>query len=73
MLASAWPVERILPQNQAVIPDTDEPNKCFRNSGNKDQRGTDRGRSESIIEDMRQKSAQNSRGLGERRRQPLFG
>jgi len=73
MLASAWPAGRILPQDKAVIPDTDEPDKYFRISGNKDRKGTDRKRPEQIIEGMRQKSAQDSRGLGKRRRQPLFG
>jgi len=68
------PTGRILPQTERKIPDDiNEPKSVSAISGSKDHIETDRGRLMHVIEGMRQKSAQNSRGLGERRQQPLFG
>jgi len=77
MPVSAWPAGRILPLKEVKLPeDIDGPRRSFHLDGSKrfkDSVRIERGRLIYNIEGMRKRSARNSRGLGERRRQPLFG
>jgi len=76
MPVPAWTAGRILPLKEVKLPeDIDGPRRSFHLDGFNRSKDSVRieGASRTILRGCAQRSAQNSRGLGERQRQPLFG